>query len=266
MFGTTIPPVKQEPILLGPVGKTLRGTAYLPDHAASGPGSATRVPTVLMLHGFTGNRIGNGFMFVNLGRALAERGIAAVAFDFLHSGESDGSFDQMLVSGEIEDALTMTRWLGGQGFVDRSRMAVLGHSLGALVACCLTARDSSYAARMLLAPTTVENLCRYAGEPGKADAITVGAHHLHRDFFEDLHQLKPLSDAAETLLPTLVVQAVNDELVSDAVSGAYAEAIQRAGGVAKVEQIAEADHAFSRPVPRRTLIETVVNWAGSTLK
>ena len=37
-------------------------------------------------------------------RELTKRGLAAVTFDFLNSGESDGSFDQALVTQEVADA------------------------------------------------------------------------------------------------------------------------------------------------------------------
>lgn len=248
-------------IEIGKPGQTLRGTAYLPD----GAGRPGRVPTVLMLHGFTGHRIGNAFMFVNLARALNRIGIAAVAFDFLNSGESDGSFEQTRVTQQVANAKAMTRWLGGQGFVDRSRMAVLGHSLGALVACCLTARDPSYAARVLLAPTTVDRLCRYAGEPQAGDRVTIGTHALHAEFFTDVRTLDPLGDAARSPLPTLIVEGAADDLVPAAVSGEYADALVGTAHPPTVQRIADADHAFSRPQPRRELIDAVTEYLGRRL-
>ena len=153
--------------------------AYLPDHTG-------RSGTVLMLHGFTGQRIESGFMFVQLARRIAASGLAAVTFDFRHSGESDGSFDQMLVSGEIQDALQVTRWLGAQPFVDRSRLGVLGFSLGGLVAACAGAYSGAYSAMVLVAPTTQTNLSRYASQQRVGDSVVIGPHVLHPDFFDDL--------------------------------------------------------------------------------
>ena len=137
----------------------IRGMAYLADVGG-------RRPTVMMCHGFTGNRIESGFLFVRLGRALAEAGLHAVAFDFVNSGESDGSFEKMRVSEEIRDAGAVAHWLEGQPFVDRSRLGGLGFSLGGLVVSGAHRRRGGFAALGLLAPTTAENLQRVAGDTG----------------------------------------------------------------------------------------------------
>src|ERR1041385_538167 len=88
-----------KPFAIGRPGQTIRGTFY---HAT---GPERRRPTVLFLHGFTGQRIETDFLFVSLARSLAADGIHAVTFDFCGSGESDGRFDQMLVSHELTDTL-----------------------------------------------------------------------------------------------------------------------------------------------------------------
>ncbi|MGL4996312.1 MAG: alpha/beta hydrolase family protein, partial [Deefgea sp.] len=55
-------------------GQQLIGSAHLP---------AAAEHAVLMLHGFTGNRIEFTYFFVQLSRVLAARGIAVFRFDFL---------------------------------------------------------------------------------------------------------------------------------------------------------------------------------------
>ena len=44
------------------------------------PAADRRYPTVLLLHGFTGQRTESGFLFVRLARAMNRRGMAAVTF------------------------------------------------------------------------------------------------------------------------------------------------------------------------------------------
>lgn len=246
---------RQQAIELDHAGSTLRGMAYLP----SGGG---RYPTVLMLHGFLGHRIESGYLFVQLGRALAERGIAAVTFDFRGSGESDGSFDESLVTGQVADAVRVSQWLTGQVFVDRSRMAVLGFSLGGLVAVCTAARTALFRAMVLLAPTTVTNLCRHAGEPDcrPRKPVIRGAHELHPHFFDDLRTLDPLADCTAHPRPTLVVQGTGDTAVTPAISGEYVTALRAGGAAVTVETIDGADHSFAHPDWRAQLLKIVPRW------
>lgn len=246
----------QEPIEVIRAGAVIRGMTYRP-----GPADRTRrCPAVLMLHGFTGQRMEAGFMFVSLGRALVQRGVAAVTFDFLHSGESDGGFEQMLVSGELADALHMARWTQSRPFVDRSRLAILGFSLGGLLASCVQARTGAFQAMALLAPTTAENLNRFARKKASEGRVLLGPHELHPRFFEDLGKHDPIGDAVRHPRPTLVVQGTADTSVPPEVSGAYVEALKRAGVPVTRQLIDGADHAFTKAAARQELIEMVSAW------
>lgn len=234
----------------------LRGSAYLP--AAEG-----RHPSVLLLHGFTGQRIEAGFIFVRLARALAQRGIAAVTFDFMHSGESDGSFENMLVTGELADALHMLQWTQSQPFADRSRSGVLGFSLGGLVAACVAGRAPQCKAVALIAPTTVTNLCRHATKSsphGEKGRVVIGPHTLHAGFFEDARTLDPVMDATKHRRPTLLVQGTGDQAVPPAVSKEYVDAMRAADVPLTYHAIDGADHVFSSPTWRDQLITTTVEW------
>lgn len=247
--------IQQQAFELDRAGLTLRGMTYRP----ASPGNPGRHPTAVFLHGFTGQRIEAGFMFVQLARTLAKHGIAAVTFDFLHSGESDGSFDQMLVTGEVADAVHVSQWVQSQPFVDRSRMGLLGFSLGGLVAGCTLGKVDHYRAAALLAPTTVDNLCRYAKERGGEDGqVTVGPYTLHPDFFTDLRSLDPVTDIARTPRPTLIVQGTGDTAVPPTVSQVYADAITQAGGQLNYVSITDADHVFNKPRARKQAIDAVM--------
>lgn len=239
--------------------RRIRGMAYLPDGAG-------RRPAVLMMHGFTGQRTESGFLFVSLARRLAERGVAAVTFDFLNSGESDGSFDQMLVTEELADAMRMTQWLAGQPFADRSRLGLLGFSLGGLLAGCVCGRTDVYRAVVMLAPTTERNLSRYAEQKADEGARTaegrviVGPHVLHADFFDDLATLDSVGDCVRHPRPTLLVQGDADKAVTPAVSARFVDAMRRAGVPIDHHLLADADHGFSHPTVRAELIDLVSDW------
>lgn len=240
--------VSQQSFEVERVGMVIRGMTYRPEGAG-------RFPAVVFLHGITGQRMEHGFMIVHIARALARRGVASVTFDCLHSGESDGSFDQMLVSGEVADALRVTQWAQGQPFVDRARMGVAGFSLGGLVAACTVARTDAFGAMAMMAPTTVENLCRLERDDG--EPACAGPLRLHERFFEDLRTLDPLGDCTVNPRPTLLVQGTGDGVVPPAVSEQYVTRMQAAKVPVRHELMAEADHVFGKPAHRPRLIELV---------
>ena len=101
-------------------GLTMRGMIHLPEGASE----LRKVPMVLILHGFAGNRIGAGFSNAELSRRLAAAGIASIRMDFLGSGESDGRFEDMSVFTELADAEAILKYVKKQPFVDLHRIAV----------------------------------------------------------------------------------------------------------------------------------------------
>jgi len=234
-------------------GQMIRGTVYRPDRLRRGP-------AVLLLHGFTGNRIESGFLYVQLGRRLAEAGIAAVTFDFRDSGESDGSFDRMLVTRELDDVLRMTHWLQSQPFADRGRLGLLGFSLGGLLAACAMNRIAGYRALALIAPTTVSNLCRVAGDTGEGKPVNVGPYRLHPEFFHDVRSLNPVSDVIAHPRPTMLIQGLEDTAVPPAVSQAYVDALQRENIPVEHLLIEGANHGFATPATRARLLDALVPW------
>src|SRR5690625_321666 len=62
-------------------------------------------PGVVMLHGFTGNKVGPHRMFVKMAERLSELGIVTLRFDFRGSGDSEGNFEDASFRGEVDDAL-----------------------------------------------------------------------------------------------------------------------------------------------------------------
>ena len=252
----------QRPFTTELAGQKMRGTVYLADDTNL---TDKRRPTVVLLHGFTGNRIESGFLYVTLGRELAEVGINAVTFDFRGSGESDGPFDEMLVSDEIDDALRVLEWIGSQPYVDRARLGLLGFSLGGLVGSCVAARFAPIKALALLAPTTVDNLCRFAAGSQSSRRVVVGPHTLRADFFDRLKELDPLDDVVRRPRPTLVVQGTGDTAVSPDVADEYVQAMRRANVPVELVSIDKADHAFTAPPFRRRVVESVVQFFTANL-
>jgi dienelactone hydrolase len=99
---------------------------FLPQPTPDGP-----LPTVLVVHGFSGNRQ----LMYGFGHTLARNGYAAALIDFaghgssldrMPDGFSDAQYDTLAAN--MDAALA---WLREQPFADADRLAILGHSMGA---------------------------------------------------------------------------------------------------------------------------------------
>lgn len=136
-------------------GLTLRGMMHIPD------GHQGKLPFVILFHGFCDDRNEINFVHTELSRRLCERGIASVRFDFAGSGESDGRFEDMTVSGEVADGQAILDYVKDLDFVDQSRIALHGLSMGGCVASMVAGlRDADVCALSLWcpAPDVVYNL------------------------------------------------------------------------------------------------------------
>ena len=181
-------------------GLTLRGMLHVPDQR---PG---KVPFVILFHGFCDDRNEINFVHTELSRRLCERGIASVRFDFAGSGDSDGRFEDMTVSSEVEDGLAILDYVKSLDFVDQRRIAIHGLSMGGCVASMVAGlRDADVCALSLWcpAPDVVYNmkhkmLCGVdvsdIEEKGYADyeGLRVGL-----GFYQDALELDPYAVAAK---------------------------------------------------------------------
>lgn len=111
-------------------GERLYGMLHLP----TTPPPAQGYPSVILLHGFTGNRTEYGRSFVLLARRLAALGIAALRFDFRGCGDSQGDFAALTPPRQVDDVSAAAAYLRSQPGIDPLRVSLLGYSFGGLVA------------------------------------------------------------------------------------------------------------------------------------
>ncbi len=127
--------VQQKDVVFGHHGVELSGRLSLP---AEAPGP---VPAAVLCHGFGASKKA----VEPCARALAERGIASIAFDFRGHGNSGGVMDGL----PVEDVLDALEFLRRQPEIDAGRAAIIGHSLGAMTA-IFAAREAGPEALVLL--------------------------------------------------------------------------------------------------------------------
>ena len=96
------------------------------------PQDVSHPPLVLLCHGFTGNRAGDGH-FGTVAQQLAARGIASIAVDFAGNGESSDSFDHYTLTTMEADLKAALAYMESAHQVDSNNLGMVGHSMGGRV-------------------------------------------------------------------------------------------------------------------------------------
>lgn len=240
---------------MGPRG-VLRGMAHLPQ--GKGP-----YPAVALLHGFTGDRREDHWIFVKLARALAATGIASVRFDFYGSGESDGSFEEMTVASELADAEVIWSYLRGQSWADASRMGVLGLSLGGAIAAQLAAHHAKELARLVLwAPAGNFGELILQGFESAPPSNSAGPYEndgleIGRALLEEAAQLELFEGVEAYRGPVLLVHGDEDQSVPLDVSRVYQA---RYGEQAVLHVVPGGSHTFTALAAQQEAIAATLDF------
>jgi hypothetical protein len=107
---------------------TLSGVLHTPDGVAPG----TRLPAIMVLHGFGSNK--NSGNVMGPVKMLNDWGYAAFRFDMRGCGDSDGDFGRVICLEQVDDTRAALSYLQTRDEIDPERIGVLGSSFGAAVA------------------------------------------------------------------------------------------------------------------------------------
>ncbi len=211
-------------------GDTVYGTFTMPAEVRG------KVPTVLMLHGFTGDRNeGPVFqpdwtftdtMFSRTAEVLAENGFASLRIDFRGSGESidNMGFEETTFSSQVSDAYAAIEWLDERKNV--GDIGVLGLSQGGLVAAITAEAHKRVSSLVLWSPVAnpVDTYKTVLGTDAVLDGLTQqsttatlpwGASvTLNQAFFEELYTTDPIAAISHYDKPMQVVVGAYDTIVT----------------------------------------------------
>lgn len=245
----------------------LRGIVHKPE-------GKKQFPCVIMLHGFTSNRMEFGSTFVKLSRMLEKLGICSVRFDFSGCGESDGNFVDMTISEEVSEAMVILNYIKKLKFVDPTHIGVLGMSLGGVVASLLCGRrEKEIQALSLWSPAAIvpehirngriqdviipENMNQF--EYIDFHGIKVGIN-----FVRDALNIDIFEVASHFKQQVLLIHGTKDEIVPIKVTEKYHE---KYGNTSKFIKVEGAGHSYESVEYRQFLLEeTVQFFCGCLLK
>src|SRR5690606_12829449 len=196
----------------GPLG-TLRGLLHRPD-------GVEPAPAVMLLRGFTGQHIENDRLFVQVARALADAGFAALRFDFYGSGDSDGDLEAFTIDSELADSCAGFDWLSAQPGIDPDRIGVVGLSLGGAIAALLAGQEPR------VKTTVLWNAVASTRE--MSENLSAGPHSglvIGEALLESMRAADPAAAIRRAAGPVLIIAATGDTVVLPLAAEAYAASL-----------------------------------------
>lgn len=177
------------------------------------PSGAGRSPGVVLVHGSGPNdrdeTVGANKPFRDLAHGLAERGIVVLRYDKRSKVAPLSFMGRTFTVDEevVDDALSAAALLRSLPEVDSSRVVVLGHSLGGLLAPRIGERDSALAGLVILAGATrpltdmmEEQIAYMRGLPGADTAAIDKAVEGLAPTIAAVRALTPADSGSPTLL------------------------------------------------------------------
>ena len=242
-------------------------------------------PLVVMLHGHGGTRNEAGG-YTRVAEGLAARGIASIRMDFPGCGDSTESFTNNNLSNMLLDIEASRDFAMTQPQVDKSRLGLLGYSMGGRLALVHAAAAGNYKAVTAWTPDGVNgaaNMIEFLGGQEAYDQLKARAardgfvlfttrwgqeQKLGLQFFTDLEKSRPLDAVAEIRAPLLVLYGDLDDVVLPSISeGVIAAATMSPEVVRHV--VKGADHGLglynNQPALSAEAVQTTVEFLSQRL-
>lgn len=244
-------------------GQALAGELH---HAPEG---MARGIAVVLCHGMESSR--SGLKHVRLAGELAARGFPALRFDFAGCGASEGRFEDMTYTREVEDLDAAVSFLANRG-VDR--LALFGSSMGGAVAFLFAGSDRPAAARVV-AVATLAAVARPDRVPSPMlsqatyDRWRHDGHlplsegrRVRFTLMEDAQRIDIPAAAARVRAPVLIIHGSADEVVP---VGDGRELFASIGHPRRELDVVEgADHRFSDPRHLDGAVLKLVSWLAAS--
>ena len=239
-------------------GQTLAGIVH---HPVAKPNAA-----VILCHGMESSK--ESEKLVALGRQLSERGILTLRFDFACSGESEGKFEEITYSGEVEDLRAAFDFTLGYR---PDKIGILGSSMGGTVAVLFAAEEKRVAALVTIAaPLRPEKFADWlltpeeAREWRKQGFVIYHGRRLNVALLDDVEKTIDVPKAARKIsCPALVIHGDRDDTVPvEEGHGLYAEL----GGPKRLCILEGAGHRLTELPHLQTAVRESIDWLTQYLR
>jgi alpha-beta hydrolase superfamily lysophospholipase len=205
---------------------------------------------------------------VRIARALTQRGIAVLRFDFTGLGDSEGDFADSTFSGNVRDLIGAVQEMARQSMAPK---LLIGHSLGgAAVLAAAGDLPSVTAVAVIGAPFDVQHVKAQFGDglatlmdQGEA-TVDLGGRpfNMRRSFIDDLEKHDQKSRIAQLHRALLILHSPIDQTVGAENAGAIFQAAKHPKSYVS---LADADHLLTRPSDAAYAADVIAAWASRYL-
>lgn len=233
-------------------------TIQLPAKSARGE----ELPLVVLCHGFTGNRQGDGH-FAPLAEDLAAHGIATVRLDFAGCGDSTEPYANYTLANMAADVDSVIGYM--QATYGTGKTALVGHSMGGRLA-SLYPQLGQYpvTALALWSPAngtglqgleflSIDNFAAVEEMAARADAegsVAAWGVELSAAYIDGMRDSDPNVTLQESGLPVLLTYSGNERILSDTTQTETKAAVESLpGGQVVLDSFVNGDHNYTSEDP-----------------
>lgn len=233
-------------------------TIQLPAKSARGE----ELPLVVLCHGFTGNRQGDGH-FAPLAEDLAAHGIATVRLDFAGCGDSTEPYANYTLANMAADVDSVIGYM--QATYGTGKTALVGHSMGGRLA-SLYPQLGQYpvTALALWSPAngtglqgleflSIDNFAAVEELAARADAegsVAAWGVELSAAYIDGMRDSDPNVTLQESGLPVLLTYSGNEHILSDTTQTETKAAVESLpDGQVVLDPFVNGDHNYTSEDP-----------------
>lgn len=233
-------------------------TIQLPAKSARGE----ELPLVVLCHGFTGNRQGDGH-FAPLAEDLATHGIATVRLDFAGCGDSTEPYANYTLANMAADVDSVIGYM--QATYGTGKTALVGHSMGGRLA-SLYPQLGQYpvTALALWSPAngtglqgleflSIDNFAAVEELAARADAegsVAAWGVELSAAYIDGMRDSDPNAALQESGLPVLLTYSGNERILSDTTQTETKAAVESLpDGQVVLDPFVNGDHNYTSEDP-----------------
>lgn len=245
--------VKKQDIEIPGNRTNIKATIFIPE------GTQSNMPLVLMCHGFTGTRNGdgdNGGHFNELGNKLAQNGVAAVTITFSGCQDSNEDMTKYTLENMKSDMTSAINYMKSNYSIDSGKIGLVGHSMGGRVVSDYLSNNSVSTAA-IWAPADGDGLSgleflgdysAYYETAKQNGTVTTGGNFnvtLSKEFFDQMNNSHPTQNIKQFSGKLLAIFDSDDRdgngLISSNTVNAVNSAVLSQGGTYKELQ---SNHNF----------------------
>lgn len=233
-------------------GETLKGILHY-------PAGRKFTAAAILCHGMESNK--ESEKLVALSRALAERGILALRFDFACAGESSGKFEEITYSGQVEDLKAAFNLLLRHQV---KKIGILGSSMGGSVALLFAAEEKSVAVLVTISAPVhpekiTENLLNQdeVRQWRQMGFVIYHGRRINISLLNDLQKINIPEAARRISCPVLIIHGDADETVP---VGEAHELHALLTSPKRIRIFQGGDHRLSNPSQMEEALEKSLDW------